>query len=233
MKNIDFLNLLLMLIPVATVAGLYAVWCGKKWEIPWATFRMVAQLIAIGYVLVFLFEFTPIWMGVLVLLFMMGISSWIAIRPFSPKSWAHYRASLLAISTAGTLVLLIVLFGVMGLTQWYQPDITIPLAGMIYSNSMNTVSLAGERYFKERAGGESYVSARGVAFQACLIPQINTFMAVGLVSLPGMMTGQILAGASPLVAVRYQIMVMAMIIGSAGSAAAIFLIQARKISSSS
>jgi putative ABC transport system permease protein len=55
-----------------------------------------------------------------------------------------------------------------------------------------------------------------VAFKASLIPQINSFLAVGLVSLPGMMSGQILAGVDPLVAVRYQMMVMFMILGSSG-----------------
>jgi putative ABC transport system permease protein len=64
-----------------------------------------------------------------------------------------------------------------------------------------------------------------VAWNAALIPQVNSFLAVGLVSLPGMMTGQILAGTSPLDAVRYQIMVMAMIMGSAGMAVAVFLVR--------
>ncbi len=65
--------------------------------------------------------------------------------------------------------------------------------------------------------------ARRAALDAALIPQINGLLAVGLVSLPGMMTGQILAGVEPLVAVRYQIMVMAMVFGSGGLAAVLYL----------
>lgn len=62
-----------------------------------------------------------------------------------------------------------------------------------------------------------------MAFQACLIPLLNSLLAVGLVSLPGMMTGQILSGVEPLIAVRYQIMVMCMLTGASGIAAAIYL----------
>ena len=69
------------------------------------------------------------------------------------------------------------------------------------------------------------VNARNTAWNAALIPQVNSFLAVGLVSLPGMMTGQILANADPLEAVRYQIMVMAMVMGSAGLAVAVFLVR--------
>jgi putative ABC transport system permease protein len=66
-------------------------------------------------------------------------------------------------------------------------------------------------------------TARGKAFTASLIPITNALFAVGLVSIPGMMTGQILSGVSPLIAARYQIMVMLMVYTSAGISAAIFL----------
>ena len=88
--------------------------------------------------------------------------------------------------------------------------IVIPLAGMIYANAMNAVSLGAERYESELEHGE--VTARSRAFRSALIPQVNAFLAVGLVSLPGMMTGQILSGVDPLIAVRYQMMVMAMVL---------------------
>ncbi len=73
----------------------------------------------------------------------------------------------------------------------------------------------------------AYEAARGIAFRAALIPITNSLFAVGLVSLPGMMTGQILSGVSPLIAVRYQIMVMCMLFGSAGISTACFLVSAR------
>ncbi|MDX2481924.1 MAG: ABC transporter permease, partial [Desulfuromusa sp.] len=96
-------------------------------------------------------------------------------------------------------------------------------AGMIFANSMNSISLAGERLEAEISRDIPYDKARSIALQASLIPITNSLLAVGLVSLPGMMTGQILSGVSPLIAARYQIMVMCMIFGSAGISAAIFL----------
>ncbi|MEP1779528.1 ABC transporter permease, partial [Reichenbachiella sp.] len=72
--------------------------------------------------------------------------------------------------------------------------------------------------------GVDYTEARNTALRAALIPITNSLFAVGLVSLPGMMTGQILSGVSPLIAVRYQIMVMCMAFGSAGISVALFLV---------
>ena len=104
----------------------------------------------------------------------------------------------------------------------------VPLAGMIFANSMNSISLAGERYQSEQARGADHEKARGIALHAALIPLTNSFLAVGLVSLPGMMTGQILSWVSPLVASRYQIMVMCMIFASAGISTALFLTLCRQ-----
>lgn len=99
----------------------------------------------------------------------------------------------------------------------------IPLAGMIFANAMNSISLAADRIEAETVRGVHYEQARAIAFRASLIPITNSLFAVGLVSLPGMMTGKILSGISPLIAARYQIMVMCMIYGSAGISSAIFL----------
>lgn len=113
--------------------------------------------------------------------------------------------------------------GVLHVDPWYQPRVMIPIAGMIFSNSMNAVSLAGERFYSELKHDNDFTRARNAAFQASMIPLINSLLAVGLVSLPGMMTGQILAGTSPMIAARYQIIVMCMIFSSAGISAALFL----------
>jgi putative ABC transport system permease protein len=85
------------------------------------------------------------------------------------------------------------------------------------------VSVAAERFAMEIKQGMDSVNARNHAFKAGLIPIFNSLLAVGLVSLPGMMTGQILSGVSPLIAVRYQIVVMCMITGAAGMATALYL----------
>jgi putative ABC transport system permease protein len=99
---------------------------------------------------------------------------------------------------------------------------------MILANSMNVLSLAIERFDKELSRNESFESARKTSFKSALIPQINSLLAVGLVSLPGMMTGQILSGIDPLIAVRYQIMIMATILSSAGISLIIYFLLSKK-----
>jgi len=83
--------------------------------------------------------------------------------------------------------------------------------------------LCAERFYSESMKGESYGRSRKAAYQAGLLPLLNSFFAVGLVSIPGMMTGQILAGLSPVFAVRYQIMIMCMLLGGSGISSAIYL----------
>jgi putative ABC transport system permease protein len=130
---------------------------------------------------------------------------------------------LVSIAASGVTMLAIVTQLVLDLPRWFEPSFVVPLAGMIFANTMNTVSLAAERFEAERNRGGGAVEARATALDAALIPQINGLLAVGLVSIPGMMTGQILSGVEPLVAVRYQIMVMCMIFGAGGLGAAAYL----------
>ena len=118
--------------------------------------------------------------------------------------------------------------GVLGIDPWFDPRYVVPLAGMIIAGSMNAVSLAAERYAAEVSRGEAPQAACTIALQAALIPIINSLFAVGLVSLPGMMTGQILSGTSPLIAAKYQIVVMSMLFGATGIAASIYLSLARR-----
>lgn len=227
MKNsievISLYNLLIAFIPVGVVIFILWKWSqGIKTSI-WATFRMVVQLVLIGYVLTFIFETEHAWVVMGVLAMMLFASSWIALRTFSERRSELYFKALLAIVVGGVSVLILISQGVLMLDPWYLPQYLIPLAGMIFANSMNSVSLAVERLTSELKTGSSYLDARNAAMKAALIPITNSLFAVGLVSLPGMMTGQILSGVSPLIAVRYQIMVMCMTFGSAGISVAMFL----------
>jgi putative ABC transport system permease protein len=119
---------------------------------------------------------------------------------------------------------------------WYDPRYLIPLFGMIVSNAMNGAALAAERLESEIAarrgeieaylalGASSKRAARNAvraALRAAFLPSVNSLAIVGIVSLPGMMTGQILAGSSPLLAVRYQIVVVFMLTGAVALSAAI------------
>ena len=223
MLEISLGRLALMLLPLIAVGWISWRWLSKTKEIAIATGRMVVQLLAIGYVLVILFGIQNPWMALAVVAFMIGLSSWIAVRTIDRDRGAAYADALIATAVGGGINLVLVIFGVLALEPWFELTYIIPLAGMIFSNAMTAVTLSAERFDAERSSQHGVIESRNTAFNAALIPQVNSFLAVGLVSLPGMMTGQILAGASPLDAVRYQIMVMAMILGSAGLAVAIFL----------
>jgi putative ABC transport system permease protein len=185
--------------------------------------RMVVQLLLIGYLLVYIFEADVSWIVLAVIMVMVIAASWIALRTIPQWRGALYGYAFVSILIGGGLTVALVTQAVLTLDPWYQPSFMVPLAGMIFAASMNSVSLAAERMLAELRRGVSYVDARRIAMQAGLIPIVNTLFAVGLVSLPGLMTGQILSGVSPLIAVRYQVMVMCMIFGASGMSAAIFL----------
>ena len=154
---------------------------------------------------------------------MLMAASIIALRPLADKGVRVYLYSFVSIAVGGLFTLLTVILGVLHLEPWYEPRFLIPLAGMIFANAMNAVSIAAERLESETQRGTAYETARADTYKASLIPIINSLFAVGLVSLPGMMTGQILSGIDPLIAVRYQMMVMLMVLGSAGMSVAVYL----------
>jgi len=188
-----------------------------------AAARMVLQLVCVGYLLSFLFDYDWSLLGLAVMLFMSVAASTIAIRPLKHKSWQHFRSALTALIAASALHLSWVILVVLKLSPWYQPQFVIPLAGMIFANGMNSLSLGAER-FESELEHKSPKAAASAAFNAAMIPQVNSLLAVGLVSLPGMMTGQILSGVSPLEAVRYQILVMSMVTGNAALSLAIYFL---------
>ncbi|MCK4839376.1 MAG: ABC transporter permease [Desulfobulbaceae bacterium] len=222
-QTIPFVNLALAFIPVFVVAGILYRWTADGHNTIYAVFRMLVQLLLIGYFLIFIFESDSAWVVLAVLVVMLCTSSWISLRTIRSDRWLLYKKAFLAITLGGGLTLLLVTQGVLGLDPWYMPRYLIPLAGMIFANAMNSVSLGGERLTAEMARDVPYEKARSIAFRASLIPITNSLFAVGLVSLPGMMTGQILSGVSPLIAARYQIMVMCMVFASAGISSACFL----------
>ncbi len=216
-------RLAISFVPVAVVVVVMTFWHIRVGRAFHAIGRMLLQLTLIGYVLVYIFE-TESWLVVSgVLLVMLIAASWIALNTVDLPRWPLFPASFASVTIGGGATLVLITQGVLQLQPWYQPNIVIPLAGMIFAASMTNISLASERLHAELANGRAFEAARDTAFRTSMIPVINSFFAVGLISLPGMMTGQILSGVSPLIAVRYQIMVMCMIFGAAGLSTACFL----------
>ena len=227
-QAITLQGLVLAFLPAAIVIGIMFRWAAGAQTAVYATLRMLIQLLLIGYVLVYIFEADHPGIIIAVLAIMLVLASWIAIRPIRIKQPHLYLNALAAISVGGLVTLVLVSQFVIGVEPWFNPSYVVPLAGMIFAGSMNTVSLAAERFQAEIDKEISYVEARRTALQASLIPMTNSLFAVGLVSLPGMMTGQILSGISPLIAAKYQIVVMAMLFGSSGISAALYLVLSRR-----
>jgi len=228
-QTIPLFNLALAFIPVLVALTILVKWSLNSKNAIYALSRMLGQLLLIGYFLTFIFESNSSAVVIAILAVMVFSSSWIALGTVSQQRFKLYQYALAAIFVGGGLTLLIMSQGVLELTPWFKPQTMIPIAGMIFANAMNSVSLAAERITTEISRGVNFIEARNTAIQTSLIPVTNSLFAVGLVSLPGMMTGQILSGVSPLIAVRYQIMVMCMIFASSVICAALFLVFSKKV----
>jgi putative ABC transport system permease protein len=196
-----------------------------------ATVRMVAQLAAVGLVLKAVFDATSPWVTLLVALFMAAVAGFEAVtrlnRPF--VGWWAYGLGASTLLVTGMLAALFTTVGIIGPEPWYQPRVVLPILGMVLGNALTGVSLVldtmSETAVRERASIEARLAlghTRFMAFQGIvqralrtgLMPILNMMAAAGVVALPGMMTGQILAGVEPMEAAKYQIMILFVIAGS-------------------
>ncbi len=220
---IPFSQLLIIFIPAGMVVFIL-----RSWSLEWinslyAIGRMLIQLITIAYFLTFLFSTNNSLITLFILVSMVFIASWIALGTVSKDRIKLLKTVFISILFGGGITLFLVTQFVLKLDPWYMPRYMIPIAGMVFASSMNGVSLAAERLKAELDRNISYDKAKSIALKASLIPITNSLFAVGLVSLPGMMTGQILSGISPHIAIRYQIMVMCMIFSAVGLSSYLFL----------
>ncbi|WP_109482782.1 iron export ABC transporter permease subunit FetB [Paraburkholderia sp. C35] len=216
-------------------------------KLAWAAVRTVVQLLAIGYVLAWVFAYAR-WYVVLPLMIVMTLIAGFAGAGRGTRTYAGQRAdSILSIWASAWLVAAVGLFAVIRIRPWYEPQYAIPILGMILGNTLTGVSLGIERMTEELTarrdrvdmalalGATRWEAAQGPARQAVragMIPTLNQMAVVGVVSLPGMMTGQVLAGQSPLQAVRYQIVIMFLIAASSalGTVGAVLLTYRRLFS---
>jgi putative ABC transport system permease protein len=227
MQPIPLVNLAIAFIPVFVVIVIIWRWdMGYKASI-YAIFRMIVQLLLIGYVLTYIFGTNSYSIVITILIIMLLAASWISLRTTSLPRKTLILNAFFSIVIGGVAVLIIMTQGVLLIDPWYSPSIIIPLGGMIFANCMNGLSLAAERLESELKQGKKYDKAKVIALKTALIPITNVLLAVGIVSLPGMMTGQILSGISPMIAVRYQVMVLCMLFASSGISVAVFLQSAR------
>ena len=227
-NSISLASLSIMLLPALLVLGIMLRWSMPASNALYALMRMLVQLLIVGYFLAFIFASDNALFIIGILGIMLFAASWIALNASQAQRKKLFLPVLLSTAAGAGSLLLLVTQGVLQLEPWYSPQYMIPLAGMLLANTMNSISLAAERMQAEINYQKNFTQARNVAFQAAMIPVVNSLFAVGIVSLPGMMTGQILAGVEPLIAARYQIMVMLMIFASSGIGVACFLQLSRR-----
>jgi len=214
---------------------------GLERDLIWGAVRSFVQLALVGFVLSWIFR-EGAWYWVLLAL---GIMLTVAVytakgrvpEPLQDKAWVFT----LAIVSGSLVVLIYVVGAVLRLKTWYTPQYVLPLAGMIIGNSMTAATLAVSRFTSDlhtrrhevetalvlgATSSQAIHNIRRDALRTAIIPSVNALLVVGVVSLPGMMTGQIIAGQPPTQAVHYQIMVMYMITAAATITAIIGVVTA-------
>lgn len=195
-----------------------------------ASLRMSAQLLLVGFVLEWVFQLDDPVPVLAVALVMTTLASVSAVNRTSRRVPGVYWDSLLSTTAAAFVVTGLSAVGILRVRPWYDAQYLVPLLGMVLGNILNGISLALDRFtdgvVTRREEIELYLSLGATRWEAAhtliaeamrvgMIPTINAMMVMGVVSLPGMMTGQILAGAAPADAVRYQIVIVFMIASAA------------------
>ena len=217
---------LLLIVPAALSVSLKL---GLEKRLAVAGTRTVLQLAFIGLVLEWVFALDRWYYVIPVLLVMLVAAARAAVQRSERRFSGAYLAAFGSLVLATGAVTFVSTELIIGVDRWYQPQYVIPLLGMLLGNGLTGISLSMDRFLGDLVERQEAVEARlalgsslwvalrpwmAGAVRTGLIPIINAMMIVGLVSLPGMMTGQILAGADPADAVAYQILIMFMIAGA-------------------
>jgi putative ABC transport system permease protein len=177
MTTIPIINIGLAFFPVVLVLVVMFYWSLNITDGFVALSRMLIQLLLIGYALTWVFSVDSSLLVLAILSFMLLVASSIAVRPLSDqqKKGDYWRA-LFSIALGGGLTLFFVVFFVLNVDPWYKPTTIIPLAGMIFASSMNTISISAERFIMELKNGSKESLARNQAYKTGLIPCFQQFI---------------------------------------------------------
>ena len=201
---------------------------------------MSLQLVLTGFVLVYIFKRPNPWLTLGIILLMEAFAIHTVLHKYRKTISLQLKKVIIASLSIGTLsCLFYFLLVVVRIYPWYNPQYFIPIAGMLIGNSMTGISLGVkslmeamtiQRAMVEEAlvlGATPQAATKSIinrTFDSAILPTLNSMMGMGIIFLPGMMTGQILSGVSPLTAISYQIAIMLGILGSV-SLSVILLLQ--------
>ena len=219
----SWLGLLYAAMPIMLAMVLLAIrGLGQVFPLMIALVRLVVQLILLGYVLQWLFSTDqPAIVGMIALV-MLLVSAYTVGDRLPRSGWSLRIESFVSLLIVTSLVMAVALRLGLRNEPWYAPRVVIPLLGMVLGNSVSSVALAAERFESELRADRDLVELRlalgatsrqaalpalRAAVRAALTPPINNMSIAGIVSIPGMTTGQLLAGANVSDAIRYQILV--------------------------
>lgn len=225
--QLDVVDLVLALGMIAIAIGLSA-WeqLGLELSLALAAARTILQLLVLGYLLAFVFAFDNPWAVIIVLAIILTLAAVVARNQISKKYPTLLPLVWVSILVSTVLTLSYTNLLIIQPQKWYEAQYLIPLAGIVIGNAMNAAAIAGERLVSTINASqleiETHLSLgatpqqavthyRKDAIKAGLISTLNSMMVVGLVTLPGIMTGQLLSGINPLDAASYQILIMFML----------------------
>lgn len=195
--------------------------------------RTVVQLMLVGLILTVVFERAHLGWILLIAVVMLLVAGREAMarqeRRFA--GWWGFGVGALSMFLSSFTLTVYALVAVIGTDPWYTPQYAIPLLGMVLGNTLTGIALALDRLTQNawdqrnvieqrlmlgEPAGEAIADIRRHSMRSGMIPSINAMAVAGIVSLPGMMTGQILAGAPPIEAVKYQILIMFLVTAGTG-----------------
>ena len=216
--------------------GLISLWfrLGLEKSLLINTTRMLVQLSLIGFILKFIFaQSSPLWtIGWAVIMILVAGREVMARLTTRLNGWWGYGIGTTTMFFVSSFTTLLAVGVIIGPDPWYAPRYILPILGMVLGNTLSGISLGLETLIttlkRERASVEARIALGHKRFEAIdeplrqalktgMMPIINAMAASGIVSLPGMMTGQIMAGADPVEATKYQILIMFLIAGATAS----------------
>ena len=243
--NISWINVSIATLFIVA-AGLCSIYLklGLERDLLIGTLRTFLQLALLGYVLKAVFSINEPIVVILIFSFMIFFAAKIISNRVKEKRVSYFLPVFASMFLSYMIINIFVMSIIVQVKPWYYPVYFIPIGGMIIGNSMNSISLSTNTWFeglkKERDRVEMFLSLGASpqestdpnfteSVKSGMIPSINALMSVGVVSIPGMMTGQILAGTDPMIAIKYQVIIMLILVGSTALSTVLALIIVRRL----